>query len=329
MLYKKDMHISQLIHVFIADVCAGKTNETPRTYESKLKRFAVYMDDNTLKLKSLSREHIEKFREQLQRQSVKRVGSQMMKGHLSPFTINTVMRTLKHFLRWAFHKGYLRDLSNFPVRPPPMPDPKAIDADNALALMYAAARLGESWERARNLALLYVMRDTGARLGAILNMDIDNLDLKAGKLFSRTKGDKPITLYINEPTIVSLRAWLSLRPQLKPTDRKVFTTFKGTGITRSGFYSLLNRLIDAAGLRGKGRVNAHSFRHAWARDALTAGEDLTRVSQTLGHSTVRVTGDYYARWTDGELKSAHAKYSPGAKLPMIKPMPENFYHRKK
>ena len=313
------MHISQLIDLFIADVCAGKTNETPQAYRSKLKRFAIYMQTHTLKLKSLSREHVEDFRDQLIGQSVKRVGSQMVKGHLSPFTINTVMRTLKHFLRWAFHKGYLRrDLSDIRITPPPMPDPKAIDADNALALMYAAARLGESWERSRNLALLYVMRDTGARLGAILNMDIDNVDLKAGKLFTRTKGDKPITLYINEPTIDSLREWLDLRPQLKPHDRKVFTTFKGTGITRSGFYSLLNRLIDAAGLRNMGRVNAHSFRHAWARDALLAGEDLTRVSQTLGHTSVRVTGDYYARWTDGELKTAHAKYSPGRHLPKIR-----------
>lgn len=313
------MHISHLIDLFIADVCAGKTNETPQTYRSKLKRLTVFMDANSLKLKSLSREHIQKFRDQLQGQSMKRLGSQMVKGHLSPFTINSVLRTLKHFLRWAFHKGHLqRDLSDFTIKPPPLPDPKAVDADNALALMYAAARLGERWERARNLALLYVMRDTGARLGAILSMDIDNVDLKAGKCFTRTKGDKPITLYINQPTIDSLHEWLELRPQLKPRDRKLFITFKGTGITRSGFYSLWDRLIDAAGLRGMGRVNAHSFRHAWARDALTAGEDLTRVSQTLGHTSVRVTGDYYARWTDGELKTAHAKYSPGKDLPKIR-----------
>jgi site-specific recombinase XerD len=317
MLYK--LMMQKLIDLFIADVCAGKKNETPQTYRAKLKRFAVYMEINSLRLKHLSREHIEEFRDQLHSQSEKRVGSRMVKGALSPFTIHTVMRTLKHFLRWSYSKGYMRrDLSEFRLSPPPLPDPKAVDAENALSLMYAAARVGEDWERARNLAMLYLLRDTGGRLGSILHLDIDNLDLKAGKLFTKTKGDKPITLYINRPTIHALSVWMRMRPQLEPLDHKLFVSIKGTALTRSGFYSVLDKLIDAAGLRGMGRVNAHSFRHAWARDALMAGEDLTRVSQTLGHTSVRVTGDYYARWTDGELKTAHAKYSPGAKLPTIK-----------
>lgn len=314
-----DMDISKLIDLFVADVCAGKSNETPQAYRSKLKRFAMYMTSKPVNLQTLSHGHIEEFRAQIQDQSVKRIGSKMVKGHLSPFTINTVMRTLKHFLKWSFiHKHIKRDLSIFKIKPPPMPDPKAVDEANAMTLIYAASRMGEDWERARNLAMLYLLRDTGGRLGSIINLDMDNIDLKAGKLFSRTKGDKHVTLYINTPTIEAMRGWLNLRPQLEPIDHKVFITFKGTGITRSGFYSVMNRLVDAAGLRGKGRVNAHSFRHAWARDAIVAGEDLTRVSQTLGHSSLRVTGDYYARWTDGELKTAHAKYSPGAKLPIIK-----------
>jgi site-specific recombinase XerD len=311
------MDIHQLIDLFIADVCAGKSNETPKTYRSKLKRFAVFMDANQLTPNRLRVTHVEDFRDQLHRQSRKRSGSHIISGHLSPFTIHTVMRTLIHFLRWAFHKGYLRDCGTVTLKPPPLPDPKAIDADNALALMHAAARTGEGWERARNLAMLYLLRDTGGRIGAVLNVDMDNLDLMAGKLFTKTKGDKPITLYINPPAIDALREWLNMRSHLEPVERKVFITLKGTGMTRSGFYSMLGRLIDAAGLRGVGRVNPHSFRHAWARDALTHGADLTRVSQTLGHTSLRVTGDYYARWTDGELKTSHAQHSPGASLPKI------------
>lgn len=313
------MRISHIIDLFIADVCAGKSNETPLAYRSKLKRLEKYMDENAITPSNLSREDITGFIDRLRNQNEKRIGSRLIKGNLSPFTINTVLRTLKFFLRWAFAHKYIRhDLSLFKIKPPPMPDPKAIDADTAIALIYTAARMGEDWERARNLAMLYLLRDTAGRISAVINIDIDNLDLNEGKLFTKTKGDKTITLYINPPAIHAMREWLKLRPLLEPKDRKVFITFKGTGISRSGFYSVLNRLVDAADLRGKGRVNPHSFRHAWARDALSAGEDLTRVSQTLGHSTVRVTGDYYARWTDGELKTAHKKFSPGRKLPIIK-----------
>jgi len=321
-MYKSAMDIHTLIDLFIADVCAGKTNETPGAYRSKLKRFAVYVEARTLKLKSISREHVEEFRDQLNSQSVKRLGSKLVNGHLSPFTVHTAMRTLKHFLIWGHIHGYLRDVGNIRITPPPMPDPKPISADNVQALIRSAARTGEAWEQARNTALLYVLRDTGGRLGAILRMDIDKLELNEGKIFTITKGNRQVTLYINAPAISALDAWLAMRPLLNPIDRKVFITPKGTGLTRHGFYSMMARLIDAAGLRGMGRVNAHSFRHAWARDALINGEDLTRVSQTLGHTSVRVTGDYYARWTDGELKTAHKKYSPGAKLPMIKRKPK-------
>jgi site-specific recombinase XerD len=71
----------------------------------------------------------------------------------------------------------------------------------------------------------------------------------------------------------------------------------------------------------QGRANPHAYRHAWARDALNAGADITKVARTLGNS-LRVTAEYYALWSDHEIQAAHAKYSPGASLPLIKPTTE-------
>jgi integrase len=39
----------------------------------------------------------------------------------------------------------------------------------------------------------------------------------------------------------------------------------------------------------------------------------------MGHSSVRVTADYYARWADKELQKAHGQFSPGARLIVIRP----------
>lgn len=309
-----------IIDLFIADVCAGKSNETPKAYRSKLMRLAHWMESERCELCNLSVEDIQKFIHSIQSQKEKRIGSRMVKGGLSPFTIHTVLRTVKHFLGWCHQRGYTSsDLTHFKIHSPPQPDPKAVDPDNVMALFLAAARMGEHWEQARNIAMLYMLCDTGGRISAILNSDIDNLDLTHGKLFVKEKGDKPLTLYLSPPTLLALLEWLKLRPVLHPQSHHLFIGVHGDGLTRSGYYSLLNRLIDAAQLRGRGRVNPHSFRHAWARDALTAGEDLTKVSQTLGHSSVRVTADYYARWADHELQAAHTLYSPGARLPIIRP----------
>lgn len=308
----------RIVDKFVDDVCAGKVNETPVSYRGKLGRLIRWMDDNNMALSDLTFGHVEKFRRSMIDQHTVRRGSRVISGRLSPFTIHTVMRTTKHFLVWSYkHHKINFDPSPLKIPPPPHPDPKPITAENAMALLLAASRTGYKWERARNLALLYMLRDTAGRLSAILTADIDNLDLNDGKLHVREKGDRPHVLYLNTPTIKAVRTWLKLRLTLEPKDNSLFISQHGTQLSRSGFYSVLERLRIVACLQGKGRTNPHAFRHAWVRDFLKGCADLSRASQMVGHSTVRVTADYYARWADGELKNAHSQYSPGAKLPII------------
>ena len=318
------MTITPYIETFLQSVCAGKDNETESAYRSKLKRLDKWMSEHSLELQSLTCSHIERFRQSMQEQKTVRRGSKLVAGKLSPYTIHTVLRTVKHFITWAHKRGLTAcDLTEFRIHPPPLPDPKAAEASNVLALLLTASHMGEPWERARNLAMLYVLRDTGGRISAILNSDLDNLDLCEGRLYTKEKGDKPATLFLNAPTVAALKEWILYRPQLEPKDEHLFISFKGTRLTRSGFYSLLHRLISAGNLGGRGRLNPHAFRHALARDFLNAGGDITKLSQLMHHSTIRVTSDYYARWSDGELKNAHAQFSPGAKMPIILPEPEN------
>jgi len=75
---------------------------------------------------------------------------------------------------------------------------------------------------------------------------------------------------------------------------------------------MLKRRGERAGCEGP--VNAHSFRHGFARSYLTAGGDLGTLSNILGHSGVAVTVEYYAIFNTDELQRQHDKYSPVAKL---------------
>lgn len=310
----------QCIEAFISDVCAGKDNETPSAYRAKLARLHRWMDVHQLQICNFAYPHLDEFRRSLLDQNVVMRGRRLVPGKLSPFTIHTVLRTVKHFLTWLHRNGHLSfDPSPFRIAPPPRPDPKAVSAENALCLFHVASRFGEPWEQARNLAMLYMLRDTAGRISAILKADIDNVDLCIGKVMVREKGDKPHVLYINNPAIQAILVWLKYRPSLQPKDNTLFISQRGTALKRSGFHSIMMRLKTAACLEGRGRVNAHAFRHAWVRDALQSGEDLSKVSQTLAHSTIRVTSDYYARWADRELKDAHSIFSPGASLPIITP----------
>lgn len=317
-------HLKPIIELFILEVCAGKLNETPAAYRAKLKRLDEWMDGYGLCLGKLTARDLKKFLQSLLEQKIKHIGAKIVKGPLSPWTIRSVLMTVRHFLHWAYLTRKIKlDLAHdltLPKMPPP--DPKAIEKRTVITLLEAAARTGEPWEQARNLALLYVLCDTGGRIGAIIGSDIDNLDLPRGKLYVKEKGNRGINLFLNGVTVIALYEWLKYRPQLRPKCRKLFLSYRGKGLARSSIYSLIERIKQNISMPIQGRTNPHSFRHAWARDALNAGEDLSKVAATLGHSTIRVTAEYYARWTDGELKKAHSKYSPGAALPVIKPKGE-------
>jgi integrase/recombinase XerD len=70
---------------------------------------------------------------------------------------------------------------------------------------------------------------------------------------------------------------------------------------------MLKRRAKEAGIEGP--VNPHGFRHFFAREFLLSGGDLATLADLMGHSSVEVTRNSYAIFTERELKK-HRRYSP-------------------
>lgn len=302
--------LTKYIETFIADVCAGKTNETPIAYRSKLKHLENYLGEQN----SFSQDDIDAFRRWLLERDTKRRGGKEIKGKLSKFTVRSILSTTRHFLRWAAEKGKIPQGIELVNIREPAADPKAVDQLTVEKLLKAAEETGEDWERVRNTALIYTLRDTGCRAGCLAQLDIDSLDLENGIATAPDKGDQLNWLWFNPPTVEAIREWLRWRDQLQPKDYRLFTGAKGYGLTRQGISRVLSRLAAAAGVTG--RHNPHAFRHAFARDAILAGADLGQVSQMMNHRGIVVTDKYYGRWKKKELKKFHGRFSPGRNLPL-------------
>jgi site-specific recombinase XerD len=301
-----------LIDVFISAVCGGKTNETPKAYRGKLARLESWLGDK--KFETLTLADLEAFQLSLQTQNKKLIGKKEVRGHLSPHTIRTVLVTVRHFLRWCHEHGHLQEdiTRRWKIAKAPKAEPKALAQDTFERLVATAVKTGQPWEQARNLAILYILRDTGGRIGALEAAELEDIDWVQATIWSRSKGSQ-YPLFLNPPSVCMLRAWLRLRHQAGPVDYKIFTGDKGSGLTRSGFEHMLNRLAEVGQIDG--RHNPHSFRHAFARDSLQAGADLSHVSQLMVHSSIVVTADYYVRWNNKELREIHNRTSPGRDLP--------------
>lgn len=73
-------------------------------------------------------------------------------------------------------------------------------------------------------------------------------------------------------------------------DNYVFPTRNNTGFASKTFYRYYHEILEAAEITG---VNFHTLRHTFATMCLESGMDLLTISRTLGHASVKITGDVY------------------------------------
>ena len=322
---KTTMKLSQAIEFFVEQGNAHNSIFTQEGYRSKLTQHLLpYLGD--VDVQAISVAEVQAFKKHLITRDTKKRGSRTIKGKLSPYTIKSILASVKSFSRWLTENNYIEQnlAANLVIPTPPPPDPKAISRENVIKMLETAAMTGDEWLRYRNVALIYTFFDTGGRLSSITYADISHLDLERGRLESIGKGNKLVTLRLLDVTVAALRSWLNFRQYLKPMDHKLFITKKGTGLKPKGVYSALRAIAENANVVG--RWNPHAFRHGWARDALIAGADLSHVSQLLHHSSIVVTANYYARWADDELHDIHRRFSPGTNIPAISPIQPDGCH---
>lgn len=301
------MTLQELIDSFLVDVCGGKTNQTEAAYRGKLRRLSLFFGPD-LDPKDITRGDLDRFKYDLQTRKTKQRGSAKVKGGLSPFTIRTVLITVRFLFSWAASLGYIpmNPMELVRIHTPPAPQPKAITPETVEKLLKVAATHGKNWERARNVAIIYLLRDTGGRAGALAGSLLGDLDLRRGWLLVTEKGSKQTTLFLTQTTIDALTQWVNRRHEVNPTCDRLLLSYKGSGLSYKGLYTLVRELAIKAGIEGD-RWNPHAFRHAFARDSLQNGAELSQVAEMMGHSDTRVTSMYYARWSPSELKKVDRK----------------------
>jgi site-specific recombinase XerD len=310
--------LADLFEQFIIEEYAGRLNETPAAYRRKVGLFLRWAGPET-PAAAFNLDTLNRFLVHLQTRQSKRRGSQTVPGPLSPAYIDSVLRAVLRFARWLAKCGHVAADVTLGFRKPrlPRPNPKAISSETVTALLRAAQNSGAPLERARNLALVYVLRDTGGRARAVANIELGDLQLERGRIRVMEKGAQAQTLHVSKPTAAAIRRWLKERPAAHPRDDRLFTGRYGWGLSYVGVYQVLQRLAKSAGVTA--RHNPHAFRHAFARDLITNGADISQVSALMGHHSPVVTIAYYARWADDELHAVHARASPVRHLPALRP----------
>lgn len=166
------------------------------------------------------------------------------------------------------------------------------------ALLDAAAGL-RLYERSRIYPVVFgLLAATGLRVGELLGLDADEVDLNAGTItVSRGKSRDPRLVPIHPTTtqvLTEYARWRDQRDRVVAEDRvPFFTDHRGRRLSRFTTEYAFEHARAAAGLTANGgRPRMHDLRHtfavstllAWYRDGADVAGLLPRLSTYLGHT---------------------------------------------
>ena len=143
---------------------------------------------------------------------------------------------------------------------------------------------------------------TGIRLGELVSLDLDDIDLDAKHLRVCAKGNICQVKFLKTDLRALLRAWLNERRRMAPdAERALFLSNRGTRITPRQVARRFEVWLARAGI-GK-QLSPHSLRHSFATHLYEVTADLLVVQRALGHRDIATT-EIYTHLVDGRLEEA-------------------------
>ena len=289
----------------------GLSPNSITAYDRDLRKFALFINYESLEYSSLTEEDISRYEASL-------------KGlDLSPASINRAISALKSFyLYLGIEYEIANPMQAVERRKLTRKLPKALTVSEITSLIDATKRL-DSPISLRDFALLELLYGTGARVSEVIGINLNDIasstdDQRAVSTVKlRGKGSKERIVPIGSYAMNALSEYLTrTRPALaekskqKNANAALFLNSRGTRLSRVSAWQIVSDAADATGLRGK--ISPHVFRHSYATHLLDGGADIRVVQELLGHASVTTT-QIYTLVTIDKVREAYANAHPRAR----------------
>lgn len=229
-------------------------------------------------------------------------------------SISRRLASLRSFFRFAQREGHVAANPAKPLRNP-RPErilPHCLTTDEIQRLLEAP-----SCRRAlglRDRAILETMYSAGLRVGELVALRDQDIDLEAGLARVKGKGRKERLAHLGSYALKALQQWLAVRQLADPDSSKgsapVFTNRFGRRLTTRSVGRMLEKLLAETGLDK--RTTPHTLRHSFATHLLDRGADIRSVQELLGHKSL-VTTQIYTHVSTAGLRAAYERAHPRAR----------------
>ncbi|RMB56283.1 integrase [Dokdonia sinensis] len=153
-------------------------------------------------------------------------------------------------------------------------------------------RKATDFESLRDLALVELLYATGMRRAELINLTMDQVDMKQNLIRVVGKRNKERMLPLLPSLKKTIEAYLSVREDvvIDSSQSNVLLTSKGVKMYDTLVYRIVNRYFSRTS--NKLKRSPHILRHSFATHLLNEGADLNIVKELLGHASLASTQVY-------------------------------------
>jgi len=254
-----------------------KTNKAPNTYrlEKGIAKTLLAHFGNVL-LRTIDSQALESYK-----------SNRVNKG-LKPNSTNREIIVIKYMLRKAKDWKYIEDIPHIKLLRVPSAPIKYLSVKEIDSLINHSS----IWLK----PIIIVLRNTGMRIGELLNLQLDNIDLSRGYVTVISPKTNNYRLIPINNELSPLLHWLvnnyitpksmTINKRLDIHSKYLFCHPDGSKI--KSIKTSFNNACKRAGIK----ATVHMIRHSFASHLVMNGVDLVSIKELLGHSSIETTMIY-------------------------------------
>ncbi len=164
-------------------------------------------------------------------------------------------------------------------------------------------KMRDNCSNIRELAIIELLLSTGMRVGELVNLNIEDLNIEDRSCVVLGKGNKQREVYFDARTKIHLKQYLSTRTD---DNRALFVSKirPYNRITISTIETLIRQLGKDLNIK---KAHPHKFRRTMATMAIDKGMPIEQVQKLLGHTKIDTTM-HYAMVNQANVKFSHRKF---------------------